>query len=61
MFETTGRRLHADDFIDESQSEGDEDVILDDILGYNDSRITSVGINEDPLLFNVAQNQQEIA
>ena len=35
LFETTGRRLNEADYQDESQSEGDVDVILDDMLGYD--------------------------
>lgn len=37
LFETTGRRLKHTDFADESQSEGDLEVILDDIIGYRNS------------------------
>ena len=35
LFNLTGRRLNENDYQDESQSEGDIDVILDDLMGYS--------------------------
>ena len=45
LSETTGRRLNEADYQDESQSEGDVDVILDDMLGYSPRQTMPEGEN----------------